>query len=69
MSHEPRVCEHILSAWTTAERTNEAGERLFVFQRHCFQCPHLEESSGAIAEPAEPFTFAKILESRSEPDD
>lgn len=69
MTHQPRECDHVLSAWTTDERTNEAGERLLVFRRRCFQCPFVEESSAAITEPPEPFHYAKTLDAGSEPDD
>lgn len=68
MSHGPRVCDHVLSAWTTAERVNEAGERSFVFQRKCYQCPFVEEESGAIVEePLRP-EYRYVQNVNEEPD-
>ena len=68
MSHLPQVCDHVLSAWTPTERVNEAGDRTFVFQRCCYQCPFVEEESGAIIEPS-PMRYARIQGVSGEPDD
>jgi len=68
MSHHPLECEHVWSSWSTVESVNAAGEQMFVFQRHCFQCPCVEEQAGAIVEPSE-MRYTKILEAGSEPDD
>ena len=69
MSHLPIVCDHVLSAWTTTERVNEAGDRLFVFQRCCYQCPFVEEESGAIIEDPTPMLYAKVQDMHEQPDD
>ena len=60
---------HTLTSWTTGERTNDAGERCFYFERHCTLCPFVEETSAAITEPTEPRHYAKCQEDQSEPDD
>lgn len=62
------TCLHVLSAWTTAERTNAAGERMLVFERRCYTCAYVEESAAAIVEPHE-LHYAKVLTGGSEPDD
>lgn len=72
MSHRPVVdCAngHTFTAWTTIERPNEAGDRCFYFERHCCACGHVEETSAAITEPAEPFKYAKVQPVGEEPSD
>lgn len=51
MNDERPVCNHVMSSWSTEERVNEVGEKVFVFERHCFQCPLVETEAGAIVEP------------------
>lgn len=73
MSHRPVIdCSdgHAMTGWGTVERTNEAGERCFVWERHCYACGWVEVARGAIVEvnPTE-FRYTKILEAGSEPDD
>jgi hypothetical protein len=58
-----------MSAWTTAERTNTAGERTFVFQRHCYRCPFVQEEAGAITEEPERAPWLYVQKVRGEPDD
>ena len=57
-----------MSAWTTAERTNAAGERTFVFQRHCYSCPFVQEEAGAIVERTE-MNYARTQFPGEEADD
>lgn len=71
MSHRPAVdCSegHVWTGWTCAERTNEAGERCFFFERRCCACQLVEEIGAAIVEPHE-LRYAKILNAGAEPDD
>jgi hypothetical protein len=64
------ICEtHTFSAWTTAQRANEAGEWMFVFQRVCTLCQHVDEERGAIVEEQAPRNYAKSQEVNDEPDD
>ena len=69
MSLQPRECDHNYGAWSTAERENEAGERMFIFQRVCTLCQHVDEERGAIVDDQAPRTYAKTQEVPSEPDD
>lgn len=75
MSHRPAFhypdCEghHTWTAWSTTEGVNAAGERCFVMERHCCACGLVEETSAAITEPPEPFTYAKTLNVGDRPDD
>ena len=71
VSHEPQECRHNYGAWSTVERTNEAGDRMFVFQRSCYSCGHIDEERGAIIEDAEctPRLYAKVQGVGEEADD
>jgi hypothetical protein len=48
-----RLCPdgHAWTSWTTAERTNDVGEKCFVFQRECCACGLVDTEAGAIVEP------------------
>ena len=71
MSHLPKDCDHVMSAWTTFETINVLGERIFQYQRVCYQCPHIEVEEGAMIEPdqASTFKYAKRQEVPDAPDD
>lgn len=69
MSLQPRECEHNWNAWSTGERPNEAGERMFIFQRTCSLCQQVDEERGAIVEEQVPRLYAKEQDVTDEPDD
>ena len=69
MSTQPANCDHNYGAWSTAERPNEAGERMFVFQRVCTLCQHVDEERGAIIDDQAPRNYARTQEVGEEADD
>ena len=70
MSHRPVVdCSdgHAFTSWTTAERTNPAGDRCFYFVRRCASCGLVDETSAAIVESQE-LRYARTQQVNEEPD-